>query len=111
MKADFFKQEFYLKGSSFKFMEKAFGEAKHININTNSDIELLNVSISSCEKESLSWDLIAEKISVVDQGENAVIRNVSLKVNKYSIFYSTFCQNSYWERKNFWISFSIHQTR
>ena len=27
MKADFFKQEFYLKGSSFKFMEKAFGEA------------------------------------------------------------------------------------
>lgn len=90
MKADFFKQEFYLKGSSFKFMEKAFGEAQHININPNSDIELLNVSISSCEKESLSWDLIAEKISVVDQGENAVIRNVSLKVNKHSIFYLPF---------------------
>ena len=99
MKADFFKQEFYLKGSSFKFMEKAFGEAKHININTNSDIELLNVSISSCEKESLSWDLIAEKISVVDQGENAVIRNVSLKVNKYSIFYLPFVRTAIGKEK------------
>ena len=64
MKADFFKQEFYLKGSSFKFMEKAFGEAQHVNINTNSDIELLNISISSCEKESLSWATSQKKFLI-----------------------------------------------
>ena len=87
MDANFFKEEFYLSESSFNFMGKGFGEAQLVSIRFNDDIELLNVSISSCKEESLRWDLKAEKINILKDRKNVEIRDIKLEVRKIPILY------------------------
>ena len=87
MDANFFKEEFYLSESSFNFMGKGFGEAQLVNINFNEDIELLNISISSCKEENLGWALEAKKITILEDRKNVVIRDIKLEVSKTPVLY------------------------
>ena len=63
-------------------MNRAFGEAKKIEIKSNEEIELLNVSLTSCEIESQSWDLNAEAILILNDKKNVIVRNIELELNK-----------------------------
>ena len=99
MKADFFSKEFYLDNSSFSFKEKAFGVAKKITIKVDTDIELLNVSISSCQNENISWSLNGKEISVVDQGKNVIFRDLKLGVNKFTILRIPFARTAIGKEK------------
>ena len=99
MKADFFGKEFYLDNSSFSFKEKAFGVAKKITIKVDTDIELLNVSISSCQNENISWSLNGKEISVVDQGKNVIFRDLKLGVNKFTILRIPFARTAIGKEK------------
>ena len=73
MEADFIENEFYISSSSYNFMERGFCEAQFINFKFNGDIELLNISITSCKKEDLSWNLNSKRIIVLQDRKNAVI--------------------------------------
>ena len=87
LEADFQKNKFLLYDSSFNFINRAFGDARLINIEFNDEIELLNVSISSCEKESDSWDLISKKIIITDDRKNVIIRDVIVELSNIPILY------------------------
>ena len=87
MDANFFKEEFYLSESSFNFMGKGFGEAQLVSINFNEDIELLNISISSCKEENLGWALEAKRITILEDRKNVVIRDIKLEVSKTPVLY------------------------
>ena len=87
LEADFQKNKFLLYDSSFNFINRAFGDARLINIEFNDEIELLNVSISSCKKESDSWDLISKKIIITDDRKNVIIRDVIVELSNIPILY------------------------
>jgi len=87
MEADFQKNKFLLNNSSFNFIDRGFGKAQLVNIQFTEDIELLNVSISSCNNENLSWDLEAEKIIILEDRKNVIVRDVSVKLNDVPFFY------------------------
>jgi len=87
LEADFQKNKFLLYDSSFNFINRAFGDARLINIEFNDEIELLNVSISSCEKETDSWDLISKKIIITDDRKNVIIRDVIVELSNIPILY------------------------
>ena len=87
LEADFQKNKFLLYDSSFNFINRAFGDARLINIEFNDEIELLNVSISSCEKESESWDLSSKKIIITSDRKNVIIRDVIVELSNIPILY------------------------
>ena len=45
------------------------------------------MSISSCNNENLSWDLEAEKIIILEDRKNVIVRDVSVKLNDVPFFY------------------------
>ena len=99
MKADFFNRTFHLKDSTFSFKEKAYGSAEKITIKADNDIELLNISISSCSNEALSWNLNGGKVNLVDEGKNVIIRNINLELNKVPIFTVPFVRTAVGKEK------------
>ena len=99
METDFIDNEFYLSSSSFNFMERGFGEAQFINLKFNGDIELLNISITSCKKEDLSWNLNSERITILEDRKNAVIKDVTIEVNEIPIFYLPYARTAIGKEK------------
>lgn len=87
MEADFQKKQFLLTNSSFNFKNRGFGEAQFVNILLNEDIELLNVSITSCKNEKLSWDLEADNIIILEDRKNVVVKDVKVKFNNVPFLY------------------------
>ena len=99
MEADFIDNEFYLSTSSFNFMERGFGEAQFINLKFNGNIDLLNISITSCKKEDLSWNLNSERITILEDRKNAVIKDVTIEVNEIPIFYLPYARTAIGKEK------------
>ena len=99
MEADFIDNEFYLSSSIFNFMERGFGESQFINLEFNGDIELLNISITSCKKEDLSWNLNSERITILENRKNAVIKDVTIKVNEIPILYLPYARTAIGKEK------------
>ncbi len=87
VKTNLLERTFLLSNAKYSFLNRAFGEAKKIEIKSNEEIELLNVSLTSCEIENQSWDLNAEAILILNDKRNVIVRNIELEMNKIPIFY------------------------
>ena len=87
MKADFLDNSFLLTHSSFTFMQRGFGNAQSVYFKINEDIELLNVSISSCNNEKANWNLEASEITILKDRRNVITKDVKVKVNDIPILY------------------------
>tara|TARA_B100001559_G_scaffold92335_1_gene77307 strand:- start:688 stop:2898 length:2211 start_codon:yes stop_codon:yes gene_type:complete len=94
MKADFLNNAFYLSESNFTFMQRGFGKAQSVSLKINENIELLNVSISSCKNEDIAWNLEASEITILDDRSNVVTKDVKVKVNDVPILYLPYIRSA-----------------
>ena len=94
MKADFLNNAFYLSESNFTFKQRGFGKAQSVSLKINENIELLNVSISSCKNEDIAWNLEASEITILDDRSNVVTKDVKVKVNDVPILYLPYIRSA-----------------
>ena len=99
MKADFLDNSFLLTHSSFTFMQRGFGKAQAVSFKINEDIELLNVSISSCNNEKANWNLEASEITILKDRRNVIIKDVKVKVNDIPILYLPYMRSAVGKEK------------
>ncbi len=99
MKADFLDNSFLLSNSSFTFMQRGFGKAQAVSFKINENIELLNVSISSCNNEKTNWNLEASEIAILKDRRNVITKDVKVKVNDIAIFYLPYIRSAIGKEK------------
>ncbi len=99
MKADFLDNSFLLSQSSFSFMQRGFGKAQTVSFKINEDIELLNVSISSCNNEKTNWNLEASEITILKDRRNVITKDVKVKVNDIPILYLPYIRSAIGKEK------------
>ena len=63
MKGDFLDNSFY-NSLKFHIYAARIYNAQSVSFKINEDIELLNVSISSCNNEKANWNLEASEITL-----------------------------------------------
>ena len=86
MEANLLDRTFYITETSFTFMKKNFGGADSIRVYANEKVELLNTSINSCSLEDPAWKLNASSLTLLENGRNAVVRGVNLKIKEIPIY-------------------------
>ena len=99
MKADFLDNSFLLSRSSFTFMQRGFGKAQSVSFKINENIELLNVSISSCNNEKTNWDLEASEITILKDRRNVITKDIKVKVNDIPILYIPYIRSAIGKEK------------
>jgi len=99
MKADFLDNSFLLSQSSFTFMQRGFGKAQAVSFKINEDIELLNVSVSSCNNEKTNWNLEASEITILKDRRNVITKDVKVKVNDVPILYLPYIRSAIGKEK------------
>ena len=94
MKADFQSNSFYLSESSFNFKQRGFGKAQSVSLKINENIELLNISISSCSNEKIDWNLEAGEITILKDRRNVVTRDIKVEINDVPILYLPYIRSA-----------------
>jgi lipopolysaccharide assembly outer membrane protein LptD (OstA) len=99
MEANLLDRTFYITETSFSFMKKNFGKADSIRVYANEKVELLNTSLNSCSIEDPAWQLIAENLTLLETGRNAVVKGVSLKIKDIPILYIPYLRTAVGKEK------------
>ena len=99
MEANLLDRTFYITETSFTFMKKNFGGADSIRVYANEKVELLNTSINSCSLEDPAWKLNASNLTLLENGRNAVVRGVNLKIKEIPILYIPYIRTAVGKEK------------
>ena len=99
MEANLLDRTFYITETSFTFMKKNFGGADSIRVYANEKVELLNTSINSCSLEDPAWKLNASSLTLLENGRNAVVRGVNLKIKEIPILYIPYVRTAVGKEK------------
>ena len=99
MEANLLDRTFYITETSFTFMKKNFGGADSIRVYANEKVELLNTSINSCSLEDPAWKLNARSLTLLENGRNAVVRGVNLKIKEIPILYIPYVRTAVGKEK------------
>ena len=87
LKANLSDQTFSLSKTSYTLLERTFGQAQEFKVLASGNVELLNTSFNNCSKDDPSWEVSANKITLLNDEQNIVIRDIKLKLGKVPVFY------------------------
>ena len=85
--ANLSNQTFFLSKTSYTLLEKTFGEADEFSVLSSGNVELLNTSFNNCSKDDPVWEVSAKKITLLNDEQNVIIRDIKLKIGKVPVFY------------------------
>ena len=85
--ANFSNQFFIASEAEYLLKNGVKGTVQEAIVNSSGDLNLKNVTYTNCNVDDPFWTISSDKISLLKEKENAVIRGIKLKIKDLSIFY------------------------
>jgi len=85
--ANFSNQFFIASEAEYLLKNGVKGKVQEAIVNSSGDLNLKNVTYTNCNVDDPFWTISSDKISLLKEKENAVIRGIKLKIKDLSIFY------------------------
>ena len=85
--ANFSEQLFQASEAKYLLKKGPTGNADEISVNSSGNLVISDITYSNCNIDDPFWHVTANKITLLKDQNNALIKGISLKIKGYRVFY------------------------